>query len=269
MQDDHLWPPESPFSDPAFSQGYTLVVARALLGESIPKVHATVACLPAFEPEWALRIQSEDETQFTLTLAEADSQIWPHGQQVSVTTHDCVLPTEFADGMFRTWRRMLEGTRYGPRRTLALDGNSYHFAARIPSAPAMAGFALDANRNSPNGKMISLCETLKQYALASQLERADLMQSARAHIDWFDTMPHTPAPGQEEFGKLLKRLRKHVQHYRDGITTKEELVFQIGDRLDDVHYPPLLEMVEIIDVIPLDIRQQLHGDETGRGNPNA
>ena len=268
MQEKHLWPAKSPFSDPEFSKGYTIVVARALLGELIPQSHATAVCLPAFKPEWAIRVERTDEAGFTAILAEADSQIWPQGQQVNVTTRDCELPCELADGVFRVWRRMLEGTRYGPRRTLTLDGDSYHFACQFPSIPPMAGHTGTVDHDMPPGKLALLSEKLRQFILANELQRVDLAASVKECIDWFDAIPHPPAPRRAEAGKLLKRLRRQVQHYRDGITSETELKFGLTDTLDEVRYPPLSELIEIVEAIPAEIGQQIRREGDANHGPD-
>ena len=268
VQEEHLWPEESSFSDPGFGRGYVLAVARALLGESIPQMHATVACLPSFEPEWAIRVQRIDEARFTATLAEADSQIWPHGQQVNVTARECELPRELADGVFRVWRRMLEGTRYGPRRTLVLDGDSYHFACRFPLVLPMAGYTWAVDHDTPPGKLALLSEKLRQFILVNESQHVALAASVRECIDWFDAIPHPPAPRRAEAGKLLNRLRRQVQHYRDGITSETELKFGLTDTLDEVCYPPLSELIEIVEAIPAEIGQQIRREGDANDGPD-
>jgi hypothetical protein len=180
----YLEPEESPFSSPRMAglRAYEVKVATSLLGaaecetESLAvswqrEETASLVCLPAFAPEWALWLVGARKAGFWVLLIEADKNIWYSTRNdsgmlhsPSVTKRHNKLPMELGTAICDIWSRVLSQTRYSKESQIAAcDGIEYHFAYSRRSIGSMAGKAWSPGETTAPGKLVALSNNLREY----------------------------------------------------------------------------------------------------------
>lgn len=198
----HLEPENSPFSPPGGSviSSYELRVARTLVepialqvrGEGYREI-ASVVCLPAFMPEWALWVAGERKTGFSVLLTEAGENVWHTASKAemplssaAVRMHHGRLPRDRAEAICDTWRRILSETRYPKESRMGNDGVVYHFAYWVVGNSAQAGKTWSPGETTAPGKLAALGHSIKDYVQDPANQDA-FLQVIDDHLAWFQS----------------------------------------------------------------------------------
>jgi len=249
----HLLPEDSPFQHWEIRGEYHLSIARRLLPEVNPRpVIATVVCLPSFDPEWAIRIHGNESNGFAATLTAATAHIWGAEQdtEIEVSQRETELPSELAKRLLDTWRKILRNTMYQSSASAGLDGVTYHFSCHRRSKGRLSGQTLSPDPESTAGHFVSLAQILRNYICNDSQDRITIKSQITQKLDWFNDVPIRP-PLRENASLSLKKTIKQLLEYHDrGILTDTEFVGQIAYAFEHVRYPDVVELIDIIELIP-------------------
>jgi hypothetical protein len=254
--DDHLRPETSLFADQ--SVGYHRAVSRWLLPEEeIRPGIAAVVCLPSFSPEWAIRIHGSEEEGFTLSLAEAKSQIWCSGnkQDIEISQHHIELEFSIANQLRRIWCDMLRAARYPEVETMGLDGTRYHFFCYEQSRGLLCGHAWSPDPETSPGHLVDLGYTLRDYVRANLPARDEIGVRLKSEMDWFHDKPIRPLLRENATITLEKNIKQLLAIHERGIITDAEAAGQIALAFDGVLYPTVYEILDIVQLIPEHLRE--------------
>jgi hypothetical protein len=187
---------------------YELIVAESLLGAAECEAQllapdwqreetASLVCIPAFSPEWALCVVGDRKLGFWVLLTEAEENIWysTRGDQEtprspSVKKHRTELATELGAAVCDIWSRVLSQTRY-PQAPLpgACDGVTYHFAYSKKGIPATAGKTWSPLESTIPGKLTALANNIKDY-VRDPANQDVFLNLINNHLEWFRSHSH-------------------------------------------------------------------------------
>jgi hypothetical protein len=254
---DHLLPEDSPFHHWDIRGDYHLSVSRRLLPEIERRpVIATVVCLPSFDPEWALRIHGSEHLGFALTLTLANTQIYCTGQDadVDVSTHNAELSNALARHLLDIWCNMLRDAKYRASATAGLDGVAYHFLCHKTMLGYLCGQTWSPDPETTAGHFVSLAHSLHDFVLADTSNRAQIESQLESEMEWFRDIPIRPPLRENATTTLQKTITQLLEYHERGIMTDAEIAGQIAYAFDHVRYPSVLEILDIIELIPEPMR---------------
>lgn len=186
---EFLRPERSPFESVDIFDRYYRNVAEMLLESNSNKRRGilSVACLPSFEVEWAVRLLGSEKNGYSLALNVAETKIWnsSHTPQIVVKRADAAIPAEHASLVIHAWQSMLLRVRHCPTGSAGLDGVTYHFGCHGPGAGWMAGKTWSPDEISAPGKLVALSQLLYQYVEASEQLRGEMLSKIRDAALWF------------------------------------------------------------------------------------
>lgn len=152
---------------------------------------AGVVCLPAFEPEWALRlVLDEDGEQYLLIQTEAEEQIWDSDSaEIKVAHRELPFPKDIAESVCDVWLNMLRGARFPDSGWSGRDGVNYHFNYWGPEAflVEFCGRTWSPEKDTAPGRLVALADALRDFAITEHHGRPVLLRRVEAEVSWFQT----------------------------------------------------------------------------------
>jgi len=197
----HLEPENSPFEARGEWRicAYEVAVARALLepmqfecrGNHCDEI-ACIACLPSFQPEWAVWVAGNRKTGFSVLLNEAEANIWYSAQLADegpppaskVKLYTCPLPSDRAIAICDIWKGILSQIKHPEKPRLGCDGVYYHFSYWRPPSSSLAGKIWLPGKKTVPGRLAALGHALGSYA-QDEPNRDVFMTVIEDHLAWF------------------------------------------------------------------------------------
>jgi putative addiction module component (TIGR02574 family) len=182
---DHLLPELGSLNDPGVAHAKS--IREVLLKDAAFYYRARVICLPSGTPAWVVTLTREQEDPPAYFVEYA---VFEHGGGNGVRIEDSrvrkekvPIDREAAEAIQGAWLKMLRAVRY-PEVVVGggADGITYHFSRFVPhlSGDSLAspgwetGQVWSPKPGSPPGRLASISELMRDYALASKEERAKL-----------------------------------------------------------------------------------------------
>lgn len=177
---DHLTPHDNPLATIPLIASYHAHLAEILTPKYPRKsiVHATIYCLPSFEPEWSIHIVGHSSSHLTAMALTAKKNHWME----DISTDDDVERTEIdipliqGERLIRVLGFLLSETRFSQSPVDGLDGVRYYF-----SSGHMSGMTWSPPDNSRMDRLCKLADSLHDYLLKGR--PIDVQISKQ--IDWF------------------------------------------------------------------------------------
>lgn len=197
---ENLEPEESQFSS-EFLGGYTHLVLSYLSSAYEDDVIVRLIGLPSFSPEYLLGIK-EVEGKYSIFYESPKMQLWgyqmmPMMEQGSVKVMNeegefvkdeeglkelesqypkdpldiprvsCNKNIEktLANDIIFVWREMVYETKYPREPNMGLDGETYHFSAKMWGNVNYAGKVWSPPSDSKTGKLVAISELMYEYCL--------------------------------------------------------------------------------------------------------
>jgi hypothetical protein len=207
---DYLEPERGSVNDSQASLDYYLRLHKALLKDAAFHYRARVICEPAFRPRWVVSLvcdaghlvgdgknHSAFFIEYRTLVAGADGSF----ETARVQKATAPVDQEAAEAIQGLWLRMLRAVRHPDDPRTGADGVTYHFSRFIPLglddplAPGgwEAGQIWTPDPNSTNGRLASISEVMRDFAMAPQEKRAGLreriLKQAIALKSEFDRRP--------------------------------------------------------------------------------
>ena len=143
-----------------------------------------VLCTPSFRPEWAIRLERIGRT---LTLTYPAAPIWLAGSPLpEVERAVATIEPKSYEAIESAWFKMLRLARPFDGRTSGLDGQTYVFGYKRNGL--MTAQTWSPSPDTAPGRLVSLSESLRQYALADAVLRPEIEGRIREEAQWFEAV---------------------------------------------------------------------------------
>jgi hypothetical protein len=201
---EHLEPERGSINESLTSLDYKLRLHKALLKEAASYYRARVICEPAFQRRWVVTLvceQADTPVYFVDYAGLAD----PRDPRAGGQKARAPLDREAADAIQNVWLQMLRAVRYPDAPRIGADGVTYHFSRFVglgeddPRAPGgwETGQVWTPDPTSLTGRLASLGEAMREFAMAPQEKRADLREKIlKEAIGLRSDLDKHPKPGE-------------------------------------------------------------------------
>ena len=177
---DHLIPHDNPLETIPLIANYHSHLAAVLTPKYPPKsiVHATIYCLPSFEPEWSVHIVRHPSSHLTAMACTATKNHWMEELSTSddIERNEIDIPLQVGERLIRLFGFLLAETRFSKSLAGGLDGVRYYF-----SSGHMSGMTWSPPDNSRMDRLCKLAEALHSYILNSRPIDGQISKQ----VDWF------------------------------------------------------------------------------------
>lgn len=184
---DHLVPESGSLNERPAALEYAKRL-RAAMFENSSHYRARVICEPALQSAWAVTLVCEEKggrpEYFVEYVVLVDDEDMKDGE-FRAKKGRVRLDGQTAEAVQEVWFRMLRSVRYledtAHTRVIA-DGVTYHFSRFVPPGDARVptgfetGQVFSPEPNSTTRRLASLGDAMRDYALASQANRANLRE---------------------------------------------------------------------------------------------
>ncbi len=178
---DHLEPERGSINESQPYLEYTLRLRNALLKDGASHYRARVICEPAFQRRWVVTLvcdERDSPAYFIEYVGLADPK---DGRSVGQKAR-AALDKEAAAAIQNVWLRMLRAVRHPDTPRAGADGVTYHFSRFVtlggddPHVPGgwETGQIWSPGPTSMTGRLASIGEAMRDFAIAPQEKRADL-----------------------------------------------------------------------------------------------
>jgi hypothetical protein len=176
---DHLEPERGTVNDSLASLDYAARLHTALFKDAAYHYRARVICEPAFRPRWAVTLVCEagDRPEYFVEYAGLENR---KDGEFRAQKSRVPLDREAAEAVQEVWLRMLRAVHYPDAPRAGADGVTYHFSRFVPRGLAdplapggwEAGQVWTPDPTSTTGRLASIGEAMREYAMAAREQRA-------------------------------------------------------------------------------------------------